>query len=52
MSAELPKVETYDYALFGEVETKPLSRIRQVISRRLSASWMTVLTSPSSTTSI
>lgn len=42
MSAEFPKVEVYDYALFGEVETKPLSRIRQVISRRLSASWMTV----------
>lgn len=42
MAAELPKVETYDYSLFGEVETKPLSRIRQVISRRLSASWMTV----------
>jgi pyruvate dehydrogenase E2 component (dihydrolipoamide acetyltransferase) len=35
-------VETYDYALFGEVETRPLSRIRQVISRRMSASWMTV----------
>ncbi|HAL39059.1 MAG TPA: hypothetical protein DCP03_13500 [Polaromonas sp.] len=42
MSTELPRVETYDYSLFGEVETKPLSRIRQVISRRLSASWMTV----------
>ncbi len=42
MSAELPRVETYDYALFGEVETKPLSRIRRIISRRLSASWISV----------
>lgn len=42
MPAELPRVETYDYSLFGEVEIKPLSRIRQVISRRLSASWMTI----------
>lgn len=42
VTAELPRVETYDYSLFGEVETKPLSRIRRVISRRLSASWMTV----------
>lgn len=42
MSAELPKVETYDYSLFGEVETRPMTRIRQVISRRLSASWITV----------
>ena len=42
MPAELPKVETYDYALFGEVEIKPLGRIRQVISKRLVASWVTV----------
>lgn len=42
MPAELPRVETYDYALFGEVEIKPLSRIRRVISRRLSASWISV----------
>lgn len=37
-----PEVETYDYALFGEVERKPLSRIRQVIARRLTASWTEV----------
>lgn len=42
MPAELPRAETYDYALFGEVETKPLSRIRRVISKRLSASWISV----------
>jgi pyruvate dehydrogenase E2 component (dihydrolipoamide acetyltransferase) len=32
----------YDYALFGEVEARPLTRIRQVIGRRLSTSWATV----------
>lgn len=42
MPTELPSVETYDYALFGEIEVKPLSRIRRVISRRLGASWITV----------
>ena len=36
------QVETYDYALFGEVERKPFSRVRQVIARRLSASWAEV----------
>jgi len=33
------RVDTYDYSLFGETETRPLSRIRQVIARRLVASW-------------
>jgi len=37
-----PEVETYDYALFGEVERRPFSRVRQVIARRLSASWTAV----------
>lgn len=37
-----PEVEHYDYALFGEVERKPLSRIRQVIAQRVSASWAEV----------
>lgn len=37
-----PAVAAYDYALFGEVETRPLSRVRQVIGRRLSASWSSV----------
>jgi pyruvate dehydrogenase E2 component (dihydrolipoamide acetyltransferase) len=42
MPSELPQVSSYDYALFGAVEVKPLSRIRQVIARRLSASWVNV----------
>lgn len=37
-----PVVETYDYSLFGEVEVRPLSKIRRVISRRLHASWVNV----------
>ncbi len=37
-----PRVETYDYALFGPVDVRPLSRIRQVIARRLEASWANV----------
>lgn len=37
-----PSVETYDYSLFGPVETRPLNRIRQVIARRLEASWANV----------
>jgi pyruvate dehydrogenase E2 component (dihydrolipoamide acetyltransferase) len=42
MSITPPKVRDYDYALFGEVELIPLSRVRQVIGERLTASWMTV----------
>ncbi len=42
MPTDTPKVDTYDYSLFGAVEIKPLSRIRQVISKRLTASWVTV----------
>ena len=42
MPNEAPKVQTYDYSLFGPVETQRLSRIRQVIGRRLTASWTTV----------
>lgn len=38
----LPRVQTYDYSLFGPVEVRPLSRIRQVIARRLEASWANV----------
>jgi pyruvate dehydrogenase E2 component (dihydrolipoamide acetyltransferase) len=37
-----PKVETYDYGLFGEVEVKPLTTIRKVIGRRMSAAWANV----------
>lgn len=40
--ASVPPVQTYDYSLFGEIERKPLGRIRQVIARRLSASWAEV----------
>jgi pyruvate dehydrogenase E2 component (dihydrolipoamide acetyltransferase) len=36
------RVETYDYSLFGETETRPLGRIRKVIARRLGASWANV----------
>jgi len=45
MAAEshaLPSVETYDYALFGPVEVRPLNKIRRVIARRLYASWVNV----------
>jgi pyruvate dehydrogenase E2 component (dihydrolipoamide acetyltransferase) len=38
----LPAVETYDYSLFGEVEVRPLNKIRRVIARRLYASWVNV----------
>lgn len=38
----LPIVETYDYSLFGEVEVRPLNKIRRVIARRLHASWVNV----------
>lgn len=37
-----PVVETYDYSLFGEVEVRPLNKIRRVIARRLHASWVNV----------
>jgi pyruvate dehydrogenase E2 component (dihydrolipoamide acetyltransferase) len=35
-------VPTYDYALFGEVEERPLDTIRQIIGRRMTASWQNV----------
>ena len=37
-----PKVRDYDYALFGDVEHVPLTRVRQVVGERVTASWMTV----------
>ena len=40
--SSLPVVETYDYSLFGEVEVRPLNKIRRVIARRLHASWVNV----------
>jgi pyruvate dehydrogenase E2 component (dihydrolipoamide acetyltransferase) len=42
MQTDTPTAGAYDYSLFGAVESKPLSRIRQVISKRLTASWVTV----------
>ena len=42
MATDVPQVATYDYALFGEVERRPLSRIRSLISRQVSASWAAV----------
>lgn len=35
-------VETYDYALFGEVDESSLDGIRQIIGRRMTASWQNV----------
>ncbi len=37
-----PEVMTYDYALFGEVERRPVSRVRGLIARQVSASWAAV----------
>ena len=37
-----PVVETYDYSLFGEIEIRPLNRVRRVIARRMQASWVNV----------
>lgn len=39
---EVPKVETYDYSLFGGVEIRPLNTIRKIIARRMWAAWATV----------
>ena len=36
----LPKVATVDFAHFGEIETKPLSRIQKISGTRLQASWL------------
>ncbi|MFA5521949.1 MAG: 2-oxo acid dehydrogenase subunit E2 [Castellaniella sp.] len=35
-------VEHYDYTLFGSVETHALSRLRQLVARRMAASWREV----------
>jgi pyruvate dehydrogenase E2 component (dihydrolipoamide acetyltransferase) len=40
--AGFPKVETYDYSLFGRTEVRPLSNIRKILSRRLHAAWANV----------
>jgi pyruvate dehydrogenase E2 component (dihydrolipoamide acetyltransferase) len=36
----LPKVATVDFAHFGDIETKPLSRIQKISGARLQASWL------------
>jgi pyruvate dehydrogenase E2 component (dihydrolipoamide acetyltransferase) len=36
----LPKVPVVDFALFGAVEVKPLSRIQRISGARLQASWI------------
>jgi pyruvate dehydrogenase E2 component (dihydrolipoamide acetyltransferase) len=36
----LPKVPVVDFAQFGEVEVKPLSRIQKISGSRLQASWI------------
>jgi pyruvate dehydrogenase E2 component (dihydrolipoamide acetyltransferase) len=36
----LPKVPTVDFALFGAIEVKPLSRIQRISGARLQASWI------------
>jgi pyruvate dehydrogenase E2 component (dihydrolipoamide acetyltransferase) len=38
--AGLPKVPVVDFAAFGPVETKPLSRIQKISGPRLHASWV------------
>jgi pyruvate dehydrogenase E2 component (dihydrolipoamide acetyltransferase) len=38
--AALPKVPVVDFALFGPVELKPLSRIQKISGARLQASWL------------
>ncbi|NOR32686.1 MAG: hypothetical protein GQ539_16485 [Sulfitobacter sp.] len=35
-------VPSYDYSLFGDVDTQPLDNIRQIIGRRMAASWQNV----------
>ena len=39
-AAALPKVPVVDFAQFGEVEIKPLSRIQKISGARLQASWI------------
>ena len=38
----LPRVSSYDYSLFGEIEIKPLGPIRKVIAARMRASWLNI----------
>jgi len=38
--ASLPQVPAIDFAKFGEIETKPLTRIQKISGPRLQASWI------------
>ena len=38
----LPKVPTVDFAKFGEIEVKPLTRIQKISGPRLQASWINI----------
>lgn len=39
---EFPRVETYDYSLFGEVEVRALGNVRRTVGRRMWAAWANV----------
>jgi pyruvate dehydrogenase E2 component (dihydrolipoamide acetyltransferase) len=39
---ELPKVPEVDFARFGQIEVKPLSRIKRISGPRLQAAWVNV----------
>jgi pyruvate dehydrogenase E2 component (dihydrolipoamide acetyltransferase) len=39
-AASLPRVPVVDFALFGAIEVKPLSRIQRISGARLQASWV------------
>jgi pyruvate dehydrogenase E2 component (dihydrolipoamide acetyltransferase) len=41
-ATSLPAVPVIDFSLYGEVETKPLSRIQKIAGPRLHASWVNI----------
>ncbi|NLH79832.1 MAG: hypothetical protein GX458_03170 [Phyllobacteriaceae bacterium] len=43
-TTSFPRVETIDFSLFGDVEVRPMNKIRRVIARRMTASWVNVPT--------
>ncbi len=42
VGAALPKVPGVDFAKFGEIESKPLTRIQKIAGPRLQASWINI----------
>src|SRR5262249_28741952 len=40
--SSLPSIPVVDFAQFGEIETRPLSRIQRISGPRLHASWVNV----------